>query len=275
MSRGGRRYALVALVAATVLGTAACGDKAPPATPGAGNVAGLPVTHFESGLRTDAPRPDLRVKNASGGEDDQLATAAIADVQAYWTEALPAEFGGKRFEPVKSLLSYDSKRDTEDTACGSVKQLVNAFYCAGDDSVAWDRGVLLPMLRKRFGPMSVVTVLAHEFGHAIQYRLGATAGISKSTPTVVKEQQADCFAAWVLPVGRRGQEQVLPGVDRGGAGPDPGRDVLHPRPGRDQRDGPAGARHGVRPDVRVPGRVREGAEGMRGDERAERAEAVD
>ncbi len=194
MSRGGRRYALVALVAATVLGTAACGDKTPAATPGAGNVAGLPVTHFESGLRTDAPRPDLRVRNASGGEDDQLATAAIADVQAYWTEALPAEFGGKRFEPVKSLLSYDSKHDTEDTACGSVKQLVNAFYCAGDDSVAWDRGVLLPMLRKRFGPMSVVTVLAHEFGHAIQYRLGAAAGISKSTPTVVKEQQADCFA---------------------------------------------------------------------------------
>jgi hypothetical protein len=40
----------------------------------------------------------------------------------------------------------------------------------------------------------VVTVLAHEFGHAVQYRLGDKAGITKSTPTVVKEQQADCFA---------------------------------------------------------------------------------
>jgi predicted metalloprotease len=40
----------------------------------------------------------------------------------------------------------------------------------------------------------VVVVLAHEFGHAVQYRLGDKAGITKNTPTVVKEQQADCFA---------------------------------------------------------------------------------
>ncbi|WP_020661942.1 neutral zinc metallopeptidase [Amycolatopsis benzoatilytica] len=194
MSRGGRRYALVAMAALVALGTTACGgSSAAPATAGAGNVAGLPVTHFESGLKADAPKPNLQVQNAAGTEDDQIATAAIADVQAYWGEMLPADFG-KQFEPVKSLLSYDAKTDTEETACGSVKQLVNAFYCAGDDSVAWDRGVLLPMLRNRFGPMSVVTVLAHEFGHAVQYRLGPAAGISKSTPSVVKEQQADCFA---------------------------------------------------------------------------------
>ncbi|WP_033291931.1 neutral zinc metallopeptidase [Amycolatopsis jejuensis] len=194
MSHGGRRNALVALVVTAVLATAACGEKTPVATPGAGNVAGLPVTHFESGLQPGAPKPDLQVRGAGGTEDDRLATAAIADVQAYWGATLPADFGGKEFKPVSSLLSYDSRRDTEKTGCGSVRQLVNAFYCAGDDSVAWDRGVLLPMLRKRFGPMSVVTVLAHEFGHAIQYRLGPQAGISKATPTVVKEQQADCFA---------------------------------------------------------------------------------
>jgi predicted metalloprotease len=195
MSQGGGR-ALVALALVAALGVAACGGKgsAGPATPGAGNVAGLPVTHFESGLKPGAPAPGLDVKNADGGQDDQLATAAIADVQTYWGATLPADFGGLKFKPVTSLLSYDSNSDTEDTACGSVKQLVNAFYCAQDDSVAWDRGVLLPMLRQRFGPMSVVTVLAHEFGHAIQYRLGDKAGITKSTPTVVKEQQADCFA---------------------------------------------------------------------------------
>ncbi|GAA3542024.1 neutral zinc metallopeptidase [Amycolatopsis ultiminotia] len=193
MSRGGR--ALAVLVVAGLLGAAACSTSAGgPVTAGAGNVAGLPVTHFESGLKPDAPKPDLQVQNADGGSEDQLATAAIADVQAYWSGALPEEFGGEKFKPVTSLLSYDSTRDTEETACGSVKELVNAFYCAGDDSVAWDRGVLLPMLKQRFGPMSVVTVLAHEFGHAIQYRLGDRAGITKSTPTVVKEQQADCFA---------------------------------------------------------------------------------
>ncbi|MFI5609587.1 neutral zinc metallopeptidase [Amycolatopsis sp. NPDC051903] len=190
MKRGG---ALVALAVVAALGAAGCGTKPAPATPGAGNVAGLPVTHFDSGLKSGAPRPDLNVKNAEGGQDDQLATAAIADVEAYWDATLPAEFG-QSFKPVTSLLSYDSRTDTEETACGSVKKLVNAFYCSADDSVAWDRGVLLPMLRQRFGGMSVVTVLAHEFGHAIQYRLGPKAGITKNTPGVVKEQQADCFA---------------------------------------------------------------------------------
>ncbi|MBB4685591.1 neutral zinc metallopeptidase [Amycolatopsis jiangsuensis] len=193
MSRGGRTLAV--LVVAGLLGTTACsGTSAGPVRPGAGNVAGLPVTHFESGLKPDAPEPDLRVRGAGGGTDDQLATAAIADVQAYWAGALPEEFDGQQFKPVTSLLSYDARSDTEKTGCGSVEELVNAFYCASDDSVAWDRGVLLPMLRQRFGPMSVVTVLAHEFGHAIQYRLGDRAGITKATPTVVKEQQADCFA---------------------------------------------------------------------------------
>ncbi|WP_191983972.1 neutral zinc metallopeptidase [Amycolatopsis eburnea] len=199
MIPGGGRRTLVALLAVAAVAVTGCNDKGgtasgdPGKDTGAGSVSGLPVTHFESGLKPDAPSPDLNVRNADGGEDDKLATAAIADVQTYWAEHLQADFG-QQFEPVKSLLSYDAQSDTEETGCGSVKKLVNAFYCPVDDSVAWDRGVLLPMLRQRFGPMSVVVVLAHEFGHAVQYRLGDKAGITKSTPTVVKEQQADCFA---------------------------------------------------------------------------------
>ncbi|KDN21473.1 neutral zinc metallopeptidase [Amycolatopsis rifamycinica] len=199
MIPGGGRRALVALLAVAAVAVSGCDSKGggtgggPVQDNGAGSVSGLPVTHFESGLKPDAPKPKLNVRNADGGEDDKLATAAIDDVQTYWGEMLPANFG-EQFEPVKSLLSYDAQSDTEETGCGSVKKLVNAFYCPVDDSVAWDRGVLLPMLRQRFGPMSVVVVLAHEFGHAVQYRLGDKAGIAKNTPTVVKEQQADCFA---------------------------------------------------------------------------------
>lgn len=205
MTSGGGRRALVALLAIAAVAVSGCNSKSgsgsgPVKDTGAGSVAGLPVTHFESGLKSGAPTPSLDVRNADGGEDDKLATAAIDDVQTYWGEMLPSDFG-VQFEPVKSLLSYDANTDTEETGCGSVKKLVNAFYCPTDDSVAWDRGVLLPMLRKRFGPMSVVVVLAHEFGHAVQYRLGDKAGITKSTPTVVKEQQADCFAAWATSAG--------------------------------------------------------------------------
>jgi predicted metalloprotease len=41
--------------------------------------------------------------------------------------------------------------------------------------------------------MAVVTVLAHEMGHAVQYKLGAASNIGPNTPSIVKEQQADCY----------------------------------------------------------------------------------
>nr|WP_246243043.1 neutral zinc metallopeptidase [Amycolatopsis pithecellobii] len=167
----------------------------------AGSVAGLPVTHFQSGLRSDAPTPSLDVQNVSDNEADRIATATIADVEDYWSKQLPDDFG-VGFQPVSSLLSYDSNGANQQNGCGNTQKNVNAFYCGADDSVAWDRGVLLPTMIKQFGPLSVVTVLAHEFGHAVQFRLQAKAGITRTTPTIVKEQQADCFAGsyyrWVV-----------------------------------------------------------------------------
>jgi predicted metalloprotease len=182
----------VAMAGVLVFGLTACGGGGGTNTP-AGSVAGLPVTHFQSGLRANAPTPDLQVENVSDDEADKLATATIADVEDYWSKQLPDDFG-VAFEPVKSLLSYESNGANQQNGCGETKKNVNAFYCGQDDSVAWDRGVLLPTMIRQFGPLSVVTVLAHEFGHAVQYRLQDKAGITGSTPTIVKEQQADCFA---------------------------------------------------------------------------------
>ncbi|MCG8919630.1 neutral zinc metallopeptidase [Actinokineospora sp. PR83] len=161
----------------------------------AGTAAGIPVDNNQpSGPKQGVPDAELAVENADGGEMDRLATNALADIYRYWGERMPADFDGQEFKPVKRLASYDSEGKSI-TLCGqSTKQLVNAFYCGQDDSVAWDRGVLLPMLDKQFGPMSVVAVLAHEMGHAVQFRLGAKSNISQATPTIVKEQQADCYA---------------------------------------------------------------------------------
>ena len=57
------------------------------------------------------------------------------------------------------------------------------------------------MLTDMFGPMSVVGVLAHEMGHAVQFRLGEKSNMNQTTPTIVREQQADCymgnFMRWV------------------------------------------------------------------------------
>jgi predicted metalloprotease len=80
-------------------------------------------------------------------------------------------------------------------ACGSEPggYQPNAFYCPDGDFIAWDAEVLMPQLNADFGPLLVGVVMAHEYGHAIQARLGLA-----SAPTVVLEQQADCFAGgWV------------------------------------------------------------------------------
>ncbi|WP_167105320.1 neutral zinc metallopeptidase [Amycolatopsis granulosa] len=191
--RGGRvRRSLVALSGVLALALTGCGGGTSALTT-EGDVAGLPITHFDSGLKRDAPDPDLNVINVSDDEADRIAVATIADVEDYWSDVLPSGFG-VAFRPVKSLLSYDSAGANQHNGCGDTKGNANAFYCSSDDSVAWDRGALLPAMMDKFGPLSVVTVLAHEFGHAVQYRLGDRAGITRSTPTIVKEQQADCFA---------------------------------------------------------------------------------
>ncbi|MGW4464945.1 neutral zinc metallopeptidase [Micromonospora sp. NPDC004704] len=156
-------------------------------------VAGLDITTGDSGPRPDVTGSRLTAEGGDGGRIDRLALDAVDDVQKYWTEALPANFG-RRFEPVTRLISYDSGGAGVEVCGTGTAGLVNAFYCAADDTVAWDRGQLLPTLDDSFGPMSVVAVLAHELGHAVQFRLGATGGIGPQTASIVKEQQADCYA---------------------------------------------------------------------------------
>src|SRR5437764_11600675 len=152
MTSGGARRCLVAVVTATMVLTA-CGTTAGTSATSPGNVAGLPVTHFQSGLKANAPTPNLDVKNVSNDESDKLATATIADVETYWGQQLPADFGMK-FQPVSALLSYESNGPNQANGCGDTKKNVNAFYCGRDDSVSWDRGVLLPMMVRQFGQLS-------------------------------------------------------------------------------------------------------------------------
>jgi len=195
--RAWRGAALVATVSvAGLLGGCATtiGGTPKAETPDVTKVAGLDITTGESGAKPGVPDATLPVENGDGGEMDRLALNTMADVEEYWSQALPANFKGRKFDPVKRLVSYDSTGKGVEICRTSTAGVANAFYCSLDDSIAWDRGDLLPMLNDAFGPMSVVTVLAHETGHAVQYKLGAESGITQATPTIIKEQQADCYA---------------------------------------------------------------------------------
>ncbi|MDT7728290.1 MAG: hypothetical protein QOI21_4866 [Actinomycetota bacterium] len=179
--------ALIAGCTTTVTGIAAVNRPDPT------KVAGLDITTGPSGPKPGVPGADLPVRNSDSSATDKLAVNAIADVQQYWTEQLPANFD-RKFQPLRQLTSYDSNGPAMELCRTSTVRLVNAFYCSADDSVAWDRGELLPMLNDTFGPMSVVTVLAHEIGHAVQFRLAAAGLGDVGSPSIVKEQHADSYA---------------------------------------------------------------------------------
>ena len=133
---------------------------------------------------------------------DEFVAAALSDVQAFWRATYP-EVYGEPFEELSGgiFAAYPNRDDIP--GCGEprtsyrdVAQFV-AFYCTLGDFMVYDDGEnsLLGALSKNFGPSIMGVVLAHEFGHAIQFRTG---DLEIGYPTILTEQQADCFAgAWV------------------------------------------------------------------------------
>jgi predicted metalloprotease len=200
--RGLRRGALViAAVVAVVAPLAACAGKqvegkaSPMAEIDGSDAGGVEASDDgPSGPRDGAPDPSIEVENTDNGDMDKIAAGAVEDLYEYWGEQLPKDFD-QDFVKADRLVSYDSAGDPL-TLCGaSTAEYVNAFYCndGTETMIAWDRGVLLPQLNEMFGPMSVVGVLAHEMGHAVQDQLGEKSNIDQSTPTILFEQQADCY----------------------------------------------------------------------------------
>ncbi len=160
-------------------------------------VGGLPADDGPNGLRSGAPPPTGSAQRSDGGAEDHLALSAINDIQAFWTTAYPDFFSGP-YSPVAGLISYDSTDPSSPGVCGSrtTYRVVNASYCLLDDSVSWDRGSLIPKARTFFGDVAVAGLLAHELGHAVQNRARLVRRLL--TRTIVKEQQADCFAGVYL-----------------------------------------------------------------------------
>ncbi len=141
------------------------------------------------GLKKGAPLPDIPVSGGITTDVDAIAVSAIADLITYYGQILPKDFG-VGYAPPRELVSYDST-DPNDSVCNeSTYEFVNAFYMNSCNTVAWDRGVLMPMLADEVGTLAPAVVLTHELGHQVQYLLGE----SDTTPTIVMEQQADCYA---------------------------------------------------------------------------------
>lgn len=157
-------------------------------------VGGLEAVDGPTGLRPDAKPESRDVTGTDGGEVDILAGQSVSDLEEFWKFAYPDTFDGE-LTPVTDLISWDSD-DYNGTFCDETTEgLVNAGFCERDNTIGWDRTVLMPSLRNAYGDMAITMVLAHEYGHAIQ----KSAGINpKGVPTLVTEQQADCFSGVYL-----------------------------------------------------------------------------
>jgi len=153
-------------------------------------VAGCAVQWGTPEDTSTAPAP-------GGGSGRDVVTPALRDVERFWTATYPQLADGRAFTPVKGGYHAYTQRKLP-PPCGneSVEYQPNAFYCPVGDFIAWDAQTLIPQLQAQYGDVLVGVVMAHEYGHAIQTRLRIT-----DQPTVVLEQQADCFAgAWLADV---------------------------------------------------------------------------
>ena len=144
---------------------------------------------------------------------DGFLTAVFGDIQTFWANAYPEMTGGQSFEPLSGgvFAAYSSRQEpipscrTDGSPTQYADVEMNAFYCILGDFMAYDDEQLLPALVAKLGKEAVGVVLAHEFGHAVQARVNGW----WDQPTILKEQQADCFAgAWVAHVSSGGSDLV-------------------------------------------------------------------
>lgn len=220
---GGRR--LVAVLAAAGVGLVACGgtvdvvaERADPIGIDVPTVIDPPSTTLPD---EPAPTTTAPIGGHSPGPQaidfgpdkpprayDDFLLAVMNDLELWWSQEYPVLYGDE-FTPLagKIYAAYPGRPDdipgcgTDRTTYDEVQEFV-AFYCGVGDFMVYDDGDdgLLDNLARDYGAATIGTVFAHEFAHAIQLRSGT---LDRALPTIVTEQQADCFAgAWTARAAR-------------------------------------------------------------------------
>lgn len=153
-----------------------------------------------------APNATLSVVGDSDSAFDATVKNALTDVIAFWKVQYPKISGGRQLPAIKGgFFSIDGadvvrtgKVNGPAAREGCVRDdpqfiVDNAAYCRSDDSIVWDRNEqhLLGVLSRKYGTLLVALAFAHEFGHALQERLGV---FNRNVATIYTESQADCAA---------------------------------------------------------------------------------
>jgi predicted metalloprotease len=184
----------VAVLATAALFVVAPGlGRATAGTPQAGVgidtvLGGAPITFVDGRAR----RPDV------------AAAVVFADLERFWTGVLPTAFGVTFTPPRAGYTAVDASTGSAGAQCvpTAAYALGNAVYCPDSDGIVYDSGVLVPVLLDHYGVPGLAAALAHEYGHAIQARVGPTIKQRNDEPerypTILIEAQADCYAGAYL-----------------------------------------------------------------------------
>ena len=205
-ARYGRHVRTMIILAALLL--AGCGSTTPEPAPSPAATTPGTFDVPDGGQRTgEVPTSAMKGQSFSlqaatgddGGVDfaayDESMDFALGAINEYWFQTMADDFG-LEWIPPNGFIAYYPPEETGPTCGGETVGAENAVYCAQPDSdyVAWDEpGLMLPYYLE-LGDMATAVILAHEFGHGAQARLG----LSEQFPlTIESELQADCFAgAW-------------------------------------------------------------------------------
>lgn len=154
--------------------------------------------------------PDRSAGPRSAAENAAVATT-IDELDTYWSQTLP-QISGTAFVPLRGgVIAVDSSATaipSGSAPCVASPESIsgNAFYCPDNDGIVFDSSALVPVLLGHYGAAGLVAAFAHEFGHAIQARIGPTASDRAAHPdqypSLLIEGQGDCYAgaflAWVV-----------------------------------------------------------------------------
>ncbi|WP_430591998.1 KPN_02809 family neutral zinc metallopeptidase [Humidisolicoccus flavus] len=137
--------------------------------------------------------------NAPANVDCRMSGGADS-LDAYWNRVFENS-GGQYLAPTVTLFDEDVA-----TACGVASSAVGPFYCPADQVIYIDTA-FFAQLQNQFGAqggsLAEMYVLAHEWGHHIQFLTGTLDNVDHSdtgpqSSAVRSELQADCYAgAWI------------------------------------------------------------------------------